>query len=145
MSTQEFFIGHEGVAFDERAALSLLDGQRALLQELAVMFCEDAPRVLAELRSSVERSDPVEARRAVHNLKGLASTFFAKPTVELAQQYEDVVAAGDLDALANGGVESLAYSILSLTEELRGRGLVNQSTANQLAANSQVGHGPAVG
>ncbi|MEZ6137602.1 MAG: Hpt domain-containing protein [Pirellulaceae bacterium] len=124
MSEQKLTEVQGSVSIDEHAALTSLDGQRELLQDLAVMFCEDTPQVLEELRISVERQDHVEARRAVHTLKGLASTFYAKPTVELAQRHEDAVAAGNLAELAGGGLESLARSIQALTLELKKRGLV---------------------
>ncbi|MCA9130059.1 MAG: Hpt domain-containing protein [Planctomycetales bacterium] len=125
MSERKLSDVETSVTIDESAALAALDGQRELLQDLAVMFCEDSPQVLEELRLSVERENCVDARRAVHTLKGLASTFYAKPTVELAQQHEDAAAAGNLTDLAGGGVDMLARSIHALILELKKRGLTD--------------------
>lgn len=117
-------VPHLQTQIDVVAALAALDGSRALLMDLATMFEEDAPAVLNELANAVEMEDAKEARRAVHSLRGLASTFFAFPTVEIARQYESDAAAGRLDALKNGGLDQLKQAIESLTIELRDRGLI---------------------
>jgi HPt (histidine-containing phosphotransfer) domain-containing protein len=104
---------------DEQAALDALDGSRVLLHDLAEIFCEDAPAILNELRSALEADDATGARRAAHSLKGLAATFFAKPTVEIAQRVEFEAAEGNLSGLMVTDFRLLAAAIESLIVELK--------------------------
>ena len=106
---------------DEQAALAALDGSRELLQDLAQMFCEDAPQVLRELRQAVEADDATSARRAIHSIKGLAATFFAQPTVETAQRLEQDAINGQLESLSESGIPQLEETVQSLINELRDR------------------------
>jgi len=88
------------------------------------MFCEDAPQVLDELEQAVTSGDLAAARLAAHSLKGLASTFFARRTIDLAFRLESEAANGNLAALEEGGVEQLRASISALAKELEQRGFV---------------------
>ena len=108
---------------DEEAALNALAGNRELLCDLAEMFREDAPQLLDALDATIANEDSIEARRAVHSLKGCAATFFAQPTVELAQRLEGEVASGHLDGLRDGGTDTLRQSVMRLIAELKTRGL----------------------
>lgn len=103
---------------NEAAALAALDGNRELLSELAQMFCEDAPLVLEDLRKALDKSNAIETRRAVHSLKGLASTFFATAVIELAQRLEHEAAAGNLTALKTSGANELSAAMQDLIDEL---------------------------
>ncbi len=116
---------------DEQAALNALDGSRALLHDLAEMFCEDAPIVMNELKDAVEAENAVAARRAVHSIKGLAATFYAKPTIELAQRLELEAAGGQIETLRDSGLVKLEAAIDSLIAELKCRVLAsNGATSN---------------
>lgn len=106
---------------DEAAALAGLDGNRELFRDLAIMFCEDAPVVLDELQAAVAAQDASAARRAAHSLKGLAATFYAGPTVKLAEQAERYATAGDLEALQHEGILQLERSVSTLITELQAR------------------------
>jgi HPt (histidine-containing phosphotransfer) domain-containing protein len=110
---------------DEQAALAALDGNRDLLCELAKMFCEDSPLLLAELQVAVARGDAMSARRIAHSLRGLAATFYAQPTVEIAHYLELAAAEGRWQVLTDGGVEQLAQSIISLIDQLKTCGFTN--------------------
>ncbi len=109
---------------DESAALSALDGERELLRQLASMFVEDAPVLLRNLQAGLSTQDPLAARHAVHSLKGLAATFFATPTVELAQRLENELSAGRMAAVTDGGAEQLRQTTEALCKELYRRGWV---------------------
>ncbi len=109
---------------DEKRALLALDGNRNLLVELAGMFREDAPLILNELKTAVANRSAIQTRSALHSLKGLASTFFAQPTVELAHRLEDAAASGDLELLQSGELEKLEQSVESVIEEFAERGWV---------------------
>lgn len=110
---------------DESAAVAALAGSRELLRDLAVMFSEDAPSTLEVLRQSLEANDAVQVRHTVHSLKGMASTFYAKNAVDLAQRLEDAAAQGSLSEFADGGLPDLENAILAIIEELKALGLVD--------------------
>ena len=56
--------------FDARAAMEGVDGDLALLQEIAELFLEDLPETLSELRRAAEERDMVAVDRLAHKLKG---------------------------------------------------------------------------
>lgn len=115
---------------DEQAALDALDGSRALLHDLAEMFCEDAPLVLGELKEAVEADNSAAARRAAHSIKGLVATFYARPTIELAQRLELEAAGGRIESLKHSGLSKLEAAIDSLIAELKSRVLTESSDAS---------------
>ena len=67
------------------------------------------------------------ARRLLHTLRGLSSTFYARPTIELALRLEQEASRGSLETLANGGVNQLRASIEDLAEELHSAGFVSRA------------------
>ncbi len=116
----------EGPAhIDEVAALAALDGDRALLCDLASMFVEDAPQVVAELRAAVQADHPLEARRAVHSLKGLVSTFYAAEARDLADRLEHEAAGLKLDTFKSGGCDALELAVVTVIDALKARSLVH--------------------
>lgn len=112
---------------DEERALLALDGNRHLLMELAIMFREDVPQILQELNAAIGNENATQTQSAVHSLKGLASTFYAKPTVDLAQRLEDSAAHGKLEIFREGELEKLEKSIQSVIQEFVERGWVAET------------------
>ena len=110
---------------DEQAALEALCGDKQLLCELAKMFLEDAPGMLVELDAAVSAGEFIIAKRLVHSLRGLSSTFFAKSVTELARRLEDDLNRGVLDSLNNGGLERLTSAIDELSRELKASDFAN--------------------
>jgi len=110
---------------DEQAALAALNGNRKLLCELAQIFIEDAPMLLREMDAALESNQLELARRLVHSLRGLSSTFFAAPTTELARLLEEAACQGKIEVFQNGGADRLKLSFENLIQELRACGLVN--------------------
>jgi len=103
-----------------------LDGNTALLKDLAIMFNEDAPVLLEELKNAVKRNHPMNVRSAVHSLKGLIATFYAKTGVEIAQRLEDASAAGELDLFYCGELDRLEACIHSVQGEFEKLGWVTR-------------------
>ncbi len=72
--------------------------------ELVDTFLEEAPGMLAELRSARAKSDADGFRRAAHSLKSNSNTFGASTLAALARELElggmNADPARDLDALA---------------------------------------------
>ena len=82
---------------DLDAARQRLPGGSELLKETLQIMLEECPKLLQEIRESLESQDPQRLRRAAHTLKGSADVFAAKPVVAAAQQMEIMAKQGDLD------------------------------------------------
>jgi two-component system sensor histidine kinase/response regulator len=76
------------VLFDKNVALSRVGGDIELLREIAVLFLDDYPKLLGELREAVESGDAKRVERAAHGLKGSVSNFGARPAVDAALELE---------------------------------------------------------
>lgn len=110
---------------DEQAALATLSGNRQLLCELAEIFLEDSPELLNVLETAVTDGQSELARRTVHSLRGLCSTFYARPTIDLATMLEQEASHGSLETLRNGGAIRLRAFVESLAHELQTAGYVD--------------------
>jgi len=73
-------------------------GDLELLREIAVLFVEDCPRALAEIREAVERRDAAKLEHSAHALKGSVANFGAQAAVEAAFQLEQMGRAGQMGA-----------------------------------------------
>ncbi|MBN2580364.1 MAG: response regulator [Pirellulales bacterium] len=82
--------------FDYSAALSRADDDVDFLRELAAMFVEDAPPLLAEIRRMIETRDAAGLEKTAHRLKGSLTPFTAPTAYETAQTLETIGRAGDL-------------------------------------------------
>jgi len=82
--------------------------------ELVETFLDDAPRLIATLRSAAGAKDAAAFRRAAHTLKSNSNTFGAVALAALARDLENrgIAAAGEIDALEQ------AYALAAA--ELRG-------------------------
>ena len=74
--------------FDKAVALSRVGGDAELLKEIAILFLDDYPKSLSELRDAVETGDAKRVERTAHGLKGSVSNFGARPAVDAALQLE---------------------------------------------------------
>jgi CheY-like chemotaxis protein len=77
-------------------ALARLDGNAMLLQEIAVLFCEEGPRLMTGIREAIAQGETAELRRVAHTLKGSADMFAAQPAVKTALRLETLARDGDL-------------------------------------------------
>jgi len=68
-----------------------------VLAELIDTFLADAPRLLADLRESLERGDAAGVRLAAHSLKSNGAAFGAQAFADLCKEMEAVGKAGVLD------------------------------------------------
>ena len=73
---------------DLALALEEVDGDEELLREIAQIFLEDHPRLMATLREAVAACDPERLHRAAHTLKGSVANFAAREAVAVAQRLE---------------------------------------------------------
>ncbi len=79
------------------AALSRLEGDLVLLQEIAQQCLDEAPAMMEAIRKAIREEDPAALTRAAHKLKGTVSEFVARAVAEAAQQLEAMGRMGVLD------------------------------------------------
>ena len=116
----------------DRGSVSLeagaVDGLRELggdefLGEVIETFLDDAPTLIATLRSSLEQGDAEELRRAAHSLKSNGQTFGASDFARLCRQLEEGAKRHELDG-ASSLVDRIDHEYGALAEALaalRGR------------------------
>lgn len=81
---------------DLKLALERLAGDAELLKQLSVMYLEDVPNLLNELRQAFERGDSGEVTRLSHSICGLSATFGAQKCCSVARAMEDCGRRDDL-------------------------------------------------
>lgn len=82
---------HGGRAsFDEKTALTCVDGDMELFREVVPIFAEESTRLLEELREAVAVGDADAMARSAHRLKGSVGNFGAAGVVELAGDLESM-------------------------------------------------------
>ncbi|MGQ0633884.1 MAG: response regulator [Planctomycetaceae bacterium] len=77
-------------------ALDAVDGDEALLDELAAAFLEESPQLVAQMQGALARGDARSLGRAAHAIKGGLRTFGADLAHRLACQLESQAGAADL-------------------------------------------------
>ncbi len=82
--------------FDLAEALDRVDGDRALLAELAQIFREESPRMLTDLRSFVACGDAKGVQHTAHTLRGSVSSFGARAAAAAALALETMGREGAL-------------------------------------------------
>ncbi len=84
---------------DEAALLILVDGDRGLARELAVIFLEDLGPRVAEITEAVTGRDPDRLRAGAHALRGSAATMMANNVSVAATALETMGRSGLLDGV----------------------------------------------
>jgi len=84
------------VRLDYAVALERLGGDEELLQEVAVLFLEEYPTLMAEIRAAEESGNAHRLERAAHSLKGSVANFGADCAVQAALELEKIGRSGDL-------------------------------------------------
>lgn len=105
------------MSMDRELALSRVGGDTELLQEIAVIFLDDYPKVLDEVKQAVDRGDARAVERAAHGLKGSVSNFGARAAVEAASHLEILGRAGQVPDMAEG-ILALERALRELHHEL---------------------------
>lgn len=107
----------EGASLDRQVALSRVGGDLELLKEIAVLFVEDYPKSLLELRAAADRGDAHAVERAAHGLKGSVANFGAADAFEAARSLE---ASGRAQQISGIGpvIAELERALATLKVEL---------------------------
>ena len=101
--------------FDELKQMSGDD----FINELIDTFLDDAPAMIAEIKSALEANNADAFRRAAHSMKSNAATFGAMQLAALAKELEML---GKENKLADSGdkLKALEEAYVSVREELEG-------------------------
>ncbi len=106
-----------GSVIDRELSLSRVGGDAELLKEIAILFLEDYPKVVADLRDAAARGDAKGVERNAHSLKGSVSNFGAQVAVETALKLENLGRDHDLDDVPPL-LDALDRTLLVLKREL---------------------------
>jgi signal transduction histidine kinase/CheY-like chemotaxis protein/HPt (histidine-containing phosphotransfer) domain-containing protein len=82
---------------DLAQALDTVDGEKALLEDMAAVFLTDAPAWLDKLRTAVATGDTSQTGRIAHSLKGAVGALGATTAYALAAELEAMGQAGRLE------------------------------------------------
>jgi CheY-like chemotaxis protein len=104
-------------AFDLAAALARLGDDREFFANLVEFFVEDYPKLLGEIRSSLQAQNATAVAHAAHSLKGLVGNFDAHPTVRVVSRMEKAGFDNDLATVAVL-MESLEHELVRLLDAL---------------------------
>jgi two-component system sensor histidine kinase/response regulator len=105
-------------SFDPSTALEAMHGQRDLFDEIVQIFFEEGPRLLAEIRKSIDSGDAALVRRHAHTLKGSLLYFRARQAADQAHQIETLGEAGNL-LKANDQLPALEAQVAGIIQSLR--------------------------
>ncbi len=91
---------------DRDEVVASVGGDPELLREIASVFLEESPRLLAQVRDALDRRDSRALERAAHSLKGCVGNFHAQAAYHSALRLELLAREGDL------GEAETAYAAL---------------------------------
>lgn len=81
---------------DPDVILERVGGDVQFLQELAVIFVDDCPKLLGDIRTAIQSGDLRSLEHAAHTLKGSVANFGAEPARAAALRLEMLGRTGDL-------------------------------------------------
>jgi CheY-like chemotaxis protein len=84
--------------FDRSRALSQLEGDEALLNELIALFAEEYPKLSCALSAGLAEHDAAKVKMAAHTLKGAAGAIGGNAVFEAALVLETMARNNDLSA-----------------------------------------------
>jgi two-component system sensor histidine kinase/response regulator len=108
--------------FDLTAALSYVEGNRELLDELLGIFALDAPAQMDKIRRAIAARDPAALLRGAHTLKGSLKVLGATAAAQLALDLETLGRAGEIDGAGEMAanlerqVDRILQSVLALKQ-----------------------------
>src|SRR5437867_1983564 len=78
------------VVLNWQASLKRMGGRVKILAQLAQLFQQECPQLLAEIRTAISQEDSHTLQRAAHTLKGSAALFCAEAVIEAAWKLESM-------------------------------------------------------
>ena len=110
-------------AWDLERALARVCGDRDLLGELMVIFETECPKMMAVIRTAIQRGDAVTLELNAHGLKGAAANFSATPAANRARELETMGRGKNLAGAAEtlGLLEAEIKKLLAEFEAFPGK------------------------
>jgi len=108
---------HSPQVLDRDALLDRVGGDIEFLQEIAGLFLEDCPKLLAQIRTAVSGGDARTLENAAHTLKGSVANFGAEAARDAAFRLEALGRSGDMKP-APDAYSVLEQEIQRFTQEL---------------------------
>ena len=105
---------------DIAEAMRNVEGDRAVLQQLCMIFRNDFPRLMESVRSAVERRDASYLQRSAHAMKSSLMVIGAKPVSSIVFHLETMGRCGELDGVEEvlARLEEQATRLMEETSEL---------------------------
>ena len=94
-----------------------MGGDVKLLKEIASLFLDEYPKVLADLRVAAASGDAQSLERTAHGLKGSVATFGANAAVDAALQLESMGRAHQMSEVAHV-LRTLELALAAVRPEL---------------------------
>ena len=110
-------IGPSLTCMDLQGALVRVDGDMEVVRELAGIFLEGYPRLLAEMREALDQGDAPALRRGAHLMRGSLGNLMADEALAAATRLQKMGAAGDLSR-APATLASLERALSGLSADL---------------------------
>ena len=73
---------------DRKTLNERLDGDMELLKELVVIFNEDSPQLMSNIKDAIDKKDAESLRKSAHTLKGSVANFSAKAVFDISFELE---------------------------------------------------------
>ena len=103
---------------EREVALARAGGDEELLREIAALFLDDYPHILAELKTSILKGAPGDLEHHAHSLKGSVANFGARDVVAAAFALEQRGRRNELDG-AEADLHNLQTALDRLKQELK--------------------------
>jgi HPt (histidine-containing phosphotransfer) domain-containing protein len=105
-------------AFDEAAFLSRMDGSYEVCAQITEAFFSECPRLMASLRTALQRKDAPELAGIAHALKGALANFTDGAAFQSAVKIEQLAKEADLHRAAEA-LQRLEDDVEALLQSLR--------------------------
>jgi two-component system, sensor histidine kinase and response regulator len=102
---------------DPEVIMERVGGDAQFLQELAVIFVDDCPKLLRDIRAAIQAGDPRALEYAAHALKGSVANFGAESARTAALRLEMLGRTGELKPAREACVV-LEHEIARFTQAL---------------------------
>ena len=108
---------------DREAALLRVDGDEAMLADLAKLFCDESGRMLSVIEEAITLKNADALERGAHSLKGSVATFSAQPACDLALKLERLGRANQFEDtkrifdLLSAEMERVKLALTSLQQQ----------------------------
>jgi two-component system, sensor histidine kinase and response regulator len=124
--------------WDRPAALARVDGDDVFLRELAALFLEQCPLLLADLETAIQKRDAIAIAKSAHTIKGNAASLGATAAYDQARRLEEKAEACELESMDQFSTELKRR--LGLFLEILKRFLAEtvDGTHNRVAAHETV-------